>query len=112
LKDVSTHQRKLDLEERASRNLGFSPSDLKSYGPIFSSYGGRKEMRLVGIESSRQDLQLSFRGRKQITKFRGSKIRVKISGERILGFRERNLDPQWWGLYIEGWVGGSLRVSS
>jgi hypothetical protein len=34
LKDVSTHQRDLDLEKRASRNLGFSPSDLKSLGQI------------------------------------------------------------------------------
>jgi hypothetical protein len=48
-------------------------------------------MRLVGIEASRRDLQLSFRGRKQIMKFRGSKIEVKVSGERISGFRGKKL---------------------
>jgi hypothetical protein len=48
-------------------------------------------MSLVGIEAPRRDLQLSFRGRRQITKFRGSKIRVKVSGERISGFWEKKL---------------------
>jgi hypothetical protein len=48
-------------------------------------------MRLVGIEASRQDLQLSFRGRRQITKSRGSKIQIKVSGERISGFWGKKL---------------------
>jgi hypothetical protein len=48
-------------------------------------------MRLVGNERYRRDLQLSFRGRKQITKFRGSKILVKVSRERILGFQRKKL---------------------
>jgi hypothetical protein len=42
-------------------------------------------MRLIGIEASRQDLQLSFRGRRQITKSSGLKIEVKVLGERISG---------------------------
>jgi hypothetical protein len=48
-------------------------------------------MRLVEIEESRRDLQLSFRGQRQITKFRGSKIRVKILGERISRFQGKKL---------------------
>jgi hypothetical protein len=48
-------------------------------------------MRLVGIEASQQDLQLSFRCQRQITKFRGSKIEVKVSGEKILEFRGKKL---------------------
>jgi hypothetical protein len=48
-------------------------------------------MRLVGIEASQQDLQLSFRCQRQITKFRGSKIEVKVSEERISGFRGKKL---------------------
>jgi hypothetical protein len=59
-------------------------------------------MGLIGTKRSRRDLPLLFRGRKEITKFRGSIIRVKISGERISGFRERNLALWRWGLYIEG----------
>jgi hypothetical protein len=35
-------------------------------------------------------------------KFRGRKIKVKVSGERILGFRGKNLDVRRWGLYIKG----------
>jgi hypothetical protein len=66
-------------------------SDLKSCGPACSSYGGQKEMRLVGIEVFRQDLQLSFRCQRQITKLRGLKIEVKVSGERISGFRQKKL---------------------
>jgi hypothetical protein len=48
-------------------------------------------MRLVGIEASRRDLQLLFRYRREITKFRGSKIRVKVSGERISRFWRKKL---------------------
>jgi hypothetical protein len=76
----------LDFEQRASLKTRSRPSDLKSLGSDYSSYGGRKEMRLVGIEASRRDLQLLFRCRRQITKFRDSNIEVKVSGERISGF--------------------------
>jgi hypothetical protein len=48
-------------------------------------------MRLVRIEAARRDLQLLFRGQRQITKFRGSKIEVKVSGERISRFRGKKL---------------------
>jgi hypothetical protein len=48
-------------------------------------------MRLAGIEASRRYLQHLFRGQRQITKFGGSKIEVKVSGERILGFRGKKL---------------------
>jgi hypothetical protein len=61
LKDVPTHQRDLDLMKRASPDLGFSLSDLKSCESIFSSYGGWKEMRFVWIERTQRDLQLLFR---------------------------------------------------
>jgi hypothetical protein len=59
-------------------------------------------MGLVGIERSRRDLQLSFRGRSQITKFRGSKIRVIFREKGFQDFEESSLDLWRWGLYIEG----------
>jgi hypothetical protein len=43
-------------------------------------------MMLVGIEAPRRDLQLSFRCRRQIIKFRGSNIEVKVLVERISRF--------------------------
>jgi hypothetical protein len=46
-------------------------------------------MRLVGIEASRRDLQLLFRCRRQIIKFRGSNIEVKVSVERISWGKKR-----------------------
>jgi hypothetical protein len=87
LKDESTHQSNLDFKQRASLKTRSCRSDLKSLGPDNSSYGWRKEMALVGIEASRRDLQLLLRYRRQITKFRGSKIGNKVSRERISGFR-------------------------
>jgi hypothetical protein len=59
-------------------------------------------MRLVGIERSQRDLKLSFRGRRQITKFRGSNIRVKVSGERISGFRGKELRTMEVGAIYRG----------
>jgi hypothetical protein len=59
-------------------------------------------MGLVGIEKSRRDLQLSFRGRKQIMKFRGSKNRVKVSGERISGFQRKKLRSTEVGAIYRG----------
>jgi hypothetical protein len=83
----------LDLEKRASHKPQFSPSDLKSFGPACLSYGRRKEMRLVGIEASQRDLQLSFRG---------SKIRVKVSGERFSGFQGKKLRSMEVGAIYRG----------
>jgi hypothetical protein len=59
-------------------------------------------MRVVRIERSQQDLQLLFRGQKQIMKFRGSKIRVKVSGERILGFQRKKLRSTEVGAIYRG----------
>jgi hypothetical protein len=103
LKDESTHQRNLDFEQRVSLKTRSCRSDLKSLGPDNSSYGGRKDMRLVGIEASRRDLQLSFRCQRQIMKFSGSNIEVKVLEERISGFRGKNHRCTEVGpIYIEG----------
>jgi hypothetical protein len=63
-------------------------------------------MRLVGIKASRRDLQLSFRCQRQITKFRGSKIRNKVSGEKISGFRgKKRRCTEVGAIYREvGWL--------
>jgi hypothetical protein len=64
-------------------------------------------MRLVGIEVPRGDLQLLFTGQRQITKFRGTKIRVKVSGERILGFQGKKFRCTKVGAIYRGvgWLG-------
>jgi hypothetical protein len=59
-------------------------------------------MGLVGIERTQRDLQLSFRGRRQITKFRCSKIRDKVSGEGISGFRGKKLRSTEMGAIYRG----------
>jgi hypothetical protein len=102
LKDESTHQRNLDFEKRASLKTRSRPSDLKSCGAACLSYGRRKEMKLVGIEVSQRDLQLSSRCRRQITKFRDSKIEVKVLGHRISGFWGKKLKCMEAGAIYRG----------